>query len=188
MSVWPGDKDAKNRRGNWNAIFNGALGIGDSCDALLVHCFDAHHPDDRLCRKILAGMECNRRPSGFGLPCNSDCCCCSHALDLAAYNRKPWPVATSVADFPPGAFFETLRVVDIVPDSEHAAGGNKSLVRGGSSMTTSRNPQLDMYDPKTLAVIAFAAVWTVLRADYPRDYAHDSELRIAIGREQALIT
>jgi hypothetical protein len=41
-----------------------------------------------------------------------------------------------------------------------------------------------VYDPKTLAVMdqAFAAIWTVLRADDPfRDYAHDSELRIAIG-------
>jgi hypothetical protein len=36
-------------------------------------------------------------------------------------------------------------------------------------MASSRNPQLDVYDPKTLAVMdqAFAAIWTVLRADDP---------------------
>jgi hypothetical protein len=41
-------------------------------------------------------------------------------------------------------------------------------------------------DPKTLAVMdqAFAAIWNVLRADDPfRDYANDSELRIAIGHK-----
>ena len=39
------------------------------------------------------------------------------------------------------------------------------------------------YDPKTLAVMdqAFAAIWHVLRTD-DRDYANDSELRIAIGQ------
>jgi hypothetical protein len=31
---------------------------------------------------------------------------------------------------------------------------------------------------------AFAAIWNVLRADDPfRDYANDSELRLAIGRK-----
>ena len=51
---------------------------------------------------------------------------------------------------------------------------------------TSQNPQPDIYDPKTLAVMdqAFAAIWNVLRADDPfRDYANDSQLRIAIGRK-----
>ena len=51
---------------------------------------------------------------------------------------------------------------------------------------TSQNPQSDIYDPKTLAVMdqAFAAIWHVLRTDDPfRDYANDSELRIAIGHK-----
>jgi hypothetical protein len=51
---------------------------------------------------------------------------------------------------------------------------------------TSQNPQPDIYDPKTLAVMdqAFAAIWNVLRADDPfRDFANDSELRIAIGHK-----
>ena len=50
----------------------------------------------------------------------------------------------------------------------------------------SQNPRLDIYDPKTLAVMdqAFAAIWNVLRADDPfRDYTADSELRIAIGHK-----
>lgn len=50
----------------------------------------------------------------------------------------------------------------------------------------SQNPRLDIYDPKTLAVMdqAFAAIWIVLRADAPfRDYTADSELRIAIGHK-----
>jgi len=53
-------------------------------------------------------------------------------------------------------------------------------------MASSRNPRLDVYDPKTLAVMdqAFAAIWYDVRADDPfRDYANDSELRIAIGRK-----
>ena len=53
-------------------------------------------------------------------------------------------------------------------------------------MMTSEIPRSDIYDPKTLAVMdkAFAAIWTVLRADDPfRDYANDSELRIAIGHK-----
>jgi hypothetical protein len=51
---------------------------------------------------------------------------------------------------------------------------------------TSLNPRADIHDPKTLAVIdkAFAAVWNILRADDPfRDYAKDSELRLAIGQK-----
>jgi hypothetical protein len=51
---------------------------------------------------------------------------------------------------------------------------------------TSQNPQSHIYDPKTLAVMdqAFASIWNVLRADDPfRDYANDSELRIAIGHK-----
>ena len=51
---------------------------------------------------------------------------------------------------------------------------------------TSPNPQADIYEPKTLAMMdqAFAAIWNVLRADDPfRDYANDSELRLAIGRK-----
>ena len=50
----------------------------------------------------------------------------------------------------------------------------------------SHNPRSDIYDPKMLAVMdqAFAAIWNVLRADDPfRDYANDSELRIAIGHK-----
>jgi hypothetical protein len=50
----------------------------------------------------------------------------------------------------------------------------------------SQNLQSYIYDPKTLAVMdqAFAAIWNVLRADDPfRDYANDSELRIAIGHK-----
>ena len=51
---------------------------------------------------------------------------------------------------------------------------------------TFQNPRPAIYDPKTLAVMdqAFAAIWDVLRADDPfRDYANDSELRIAIGHK-----
>ncbi len=50
----------------------------------------------------------------------------------------------------------------------------------------SQKPRADIYDPRTLAVMdqAFAAVWNVLRANDPfRDYANDSELRIAIGQK-----
>jgi hypothetical protein len=44
----------------------------------------------------------------------------------------------------------------------------------------SRNPRSDIYDPKTLAVMdqAFAAIWHPFR-----DYAKDSELRLAIGQK-----
>jgi hypothetical protein len=51
---------------------------------------------------------------------------------------------------------------------------------------TSQNPRPDIYDPKTLAVMdqAFAAIWNDLKADDPfRDYANDSELRLAIGQK-----
>ena len=51
---------------------------------------------------------------------------------------------------------------------------------------TSQTPRPDIYDPKTLAVMdqAFAAIWNDLKADSPfRDYANDSELRLAIGQK-----
>ena len=51
---------------------------------------------------------------------------------------------------------------------------------------TSPNLRADIYDPRTLAAMdqAFAAVWRMLRADDPfRDYANDTELRIAIGKK-----
>ena len=50
----------------------------------------------------------------------------------------------------------------------------------------SQKPRPDIYDPQMLAVMdqAFAAIWHVLRTDDPfRDYANDSELRIAIGQK-----
>jgi len=48
----------------------------------------------------------------------------------------------------------------------------------------SRNPRLDVYDPKTLAVMdqAFAAIWAITRGPV-HDYADDSELRIAVGQK-----
>ena len=52
-------------------------------------------------------------------------------------------------------------------------------------MASYRNPRLDVYDPKTLAVMdqAFAAIWKDLKAGDPfRDYAKDGELRIAVGK------
>jgi hypothetical protein len=51
---------------------------------------------------------------------------------------------------------------------------------------TSQNLRPEIYDPKTLAVMdqAFAAIWNILRADDPfRDYANDSELRLAIAHK-----
>ena len=51
---------------------------------------------------------------------------------------------------------------------------------------TSLNLRADIYDPKTLAAMdqAFSAIWSVVRADDPfRDYANDSELRLAIGQQ-----
>jgi hypothetical protein len=69
-----------------------------------------------------------------------------------------------------------LREVSRAPACKHREG----------VMVSSRNPRLDVYDPKTLAVMdqAFAAIWYDVRADDPfRDYANDSELRIAIGRK-----
>ena len=50
----------------------------------------------------------------------------------------------------------------------------------------SENTRLDIYDPKTLAVMdkASHAIWNIVRTDDPfRDYANDSELRIAIGHK-----
>ena len=50
----------------------------------------------------------------------------------------------------------------------------------------SQNPQMEIYDPKTLAAMnaAFHAIWQVLRTDDPfRDYANDRELGIAIGHK-----
>ena len=51
---------------------------------------------------------------------------------------------------------------------------------------TQQIPRVDIYDPKTLAVMdqGLTAIWKVLRADDPfRDYGQDGELRIAIGRK-----
>jgi hypothetical protein len=51
---------------------------------------------------------------------------------------------------------------------------------------TSLNLRADIYDPKTLAAMdqAFAAVWHMLRSDKPfRNYANDTELKIAIGKK-----
>ena len=53
---------------------------------------------------------------------------------------------------------------------------------------TSLNLRADIYDSKTLAAMdqAFAAVWHMLRTDEPfRDYANDTELKIAIGKKAA---
>jgi hypothetical protein len=50
----------------------------------------------------------------------------------------------------------------------------------------SRTPRIDLYDPKTLAVMdqAFADIWKVLKADdLFRDYAKDRELRIVVGQK-----
>jgi len=51
---------------------------------------------------------------------------------------------------------------------------------------TQQIPRVDIYDPKTLAVMdqAFTAIWKVLRADDPfRDYGQDGELRLDIGQK-----
>ena len=51
---------------------------------------------------------------------------------------------------------------------------------------TFQNHRPEICDSKTLAMTdqAFAAIWNILRADDPfRDYANDSELRIAIGHK-----
>jgi len=51
---------------------------------------------------------------------------------------------------------------------------------------TSQNPQTAIYEPKTLAAMdqAFSAIWCIVRADDPfREYAKDSELRLAIGQK-----
>jgi hypothetical protein len=48
----------------------------------------------------------------------------------------------------------------------------------------SRNPRLDLYDPKTLEGMdqAFAAIWAIIRGPV-RNHENDSELRIAVGRK-----
>jgi hypothetical protein len=69
--------------------------------------------------------------------------------------------------------------------AERVKSRSRLQTQEGASMT-SPNPRPDIYDPKTLAVMdqAFAAIWTVLRTDDPfRDYAQDSELRLAIGHK-----
>ena len=51
---------------------------------------------------------------------------------------------------------------------------------------TSPNFRADIHDPKTLVAMdqAFAAVWHMLRTDDPfRDFASDTELKIAIGKK-----
>ena len=51
---------------------------------------------------------------------------------------------------------------------------------------TQQIPRVDIYDPKTLAVMdqAFTAIWKVLRVDDPfRDYGQDGELRLDIGQK-----
>ncbi len=51
---------------------------------------------------------------------------------------------------------------------------------------SSLNLRAEIYDPKTLAAMdqAFAAVWRMVRSDDPfRDYANDTELKIAIGKK-----
>ena len=96
-----------------------------------------------------------------GLICLTDVVLKAHAeaSPVRDYNGRRW-----------------LREVSRAPACKHGEG----------VMVSSRNPRLDVYDPKTLAVMdqAFAAIWNVLRADDPfRDYANDSELRIAIGHK-----
>jgi hypothetical protein len=48
----------------------------------------------------------------------------------------------------------------------------------------SRNPRIDVYDPKTLAVmdLAFASIWATVRRPV-RDYENDCDLRIAVGQK-----
>jgi hypothetical protein len=56
----------------------------------------------------------------------------------------------------------------------------------GGNLMASPTPRINLYAPKTLAVMdqAFAAIWNVLKADDPfRDYAKDGELRIAVGNK-----
>jgi hypothetical protein len=51
---------------------------------------------------------------------------------------------------------------------------------------TSLDLRADIYDPKTFAAMdqAFAAVWHMVRSDKPfRNYANDTELKIAIGKK-----
>lgn len=48
----------------------------------------------------------------------------------------------------------------------------------------SRNPQIDIYDPKMLEGMdqAFAAIWAIVRGPV-RNHESDCELRIAVGRK-----
>ena len=48
----------------------------------------------------------------------------------------------------------------------------------------SRTPKIDLYAPKTLAVMdqAFASIWAAVRGPV-RDYANDCDLRIAVGKK-----
>ena len=48
----------------------------------------------------------------------------------------------------------------------------------------SRNPRIDVYDPKTLAVmdLAFASIWATVRGPV-LDYTTDRELRMAVGQK-----
>ena len=48
----------------------------------------------------------------------------------------------------------------------------------------SQNPRLDVYDPKTLAVMdqAFASIWATVRGPV-RDYTNDCDLRIVVGKK-----
>jgi hypothetical protein len=66
------------------------------------------------------------------------------------------------------------------------ASGRKFLATPSTVWISTSPIELSIYEPKTLAMMdqAFAAIWNVLRADDPfRDYANDSELRLAIGRK-----
>jgi hypothetical protein len=49
---------------------------------------------------------------------------------------------------------------------------------------TTRNPQIDIYDPKMLEGMdqAFAAIWAIVRGPV-RNSENDCELRIAVGRK-----
>jgi hypothetical protein len=48
----------------------------------------------------------------------------------------------------------------------------------------SRNPHIDIYDPKMLEGMdqAFAAIWAIVRGPV-RNHENDCELRIAVGRK-----
>ena len=95
-------------------------------------------------------------------------------------------VVRLVPVFPPG----TAQGVSSVPTLSHFGLGRFRLPLGCSHRKqppmTSLNLRADIYDPKTLAAMdqAFAAVWRMVRSDDPfRDYANDTELKIAIGKK-----